>query len=167
MRCLDPCFQSQRIWQKHSKSNQRSYEISDMQIRYSLITEKLYFCNIYANMHHNRAKHLKWHVCNEWGLSDDIFVWWPITDCTLHSLFDVHWLHSVCHSLAHSWLTQVNRSFTGYFISVIGSSSPALAALSTFVSSDTHVAENPVESSRFTTICELGVFFQYFYRASA
>jgi len=65
-----------------------------------------------------------------WWLSDDIFVWWPITGCTLYNLFDVHCLHSVCHSLVHSWLRQVNRSVTGNFISLIGSSSPALAAVS-------------------------------------
>jgi len=65
-----------------------------------------------------------------WWLSDDIFIWWPITGCILYSLFDVLWLHCVCHSLVHSWLTQVNRSLTGNFISMIGSSSPALAGMS-------------------------------------
>jgi len=62
-----------------------------------------------------------------WRLSDDIFIWWLITGCTLYSLFDVHWLQRFCHSLVHNWITQVNRSLTGNFISVIGSSSPALA----------------------------------------
>jgi len=52
-----------------------------------------------------------------------------------------HWLHTVqfvwC-ALApeilpvHNWLTQVKRSLTGNFISVIGSYSPALAAVSAF-----------------------------------
>jgi len=67
-----------------------------------------------------------------WRLSDDIFVWWPITGYTLYNLFDVHWLQRFCHFLVHKWLTKVNRSLTGNFISVTGSSSPALAAVSAF-----------------------------------
>ena len=57
-----------------------------------------------------------------WRVSDDICVCWPITGCTLYNLFDVHWLQRFCHSRVHNWLTQVNRSLTGNFILVIGSS---------------------------------------------
>jgi len=92
-----------------------------------------------------------------WRLSDDIFAWWPITGCTLYSLFDVHWLHS-SHSLAHSWLTQVNRSLTRNFIPVTGSSmiqNCFNSCVSTFVSSDTHVSGNPAKSQ-----VSVGYWFQ-------